>query len=202
MNLDVIEIKRQNYDILQLLSDIGGIQGLLLSGVAYLLSIWNYKMFDNNMVGHLYKLERPSEADTRRIKDSFKESEHMKPRHLYNPKEYFRDTLPSWVCFCKSCKPDRLERGFEKARQQMQRETNIIEIVKSRRYFNAALRFLLTKKQRMKIKERGRYTVINPDFQQERVKEKGDGGDEYTDGFFTSDSDGFVPNDAGGGQES
>ena len=54
----------------------------------------------------------------------------------------------------------------------------------------------------MKIKERGRYTVINPDFQQERVTEKGDGGDEYTDGFFTSDSDGFVPDDAGGGQES
>ena len=82
----------------------------------------------------------------------------------------------------------------------MQRETNIIEIVKSRRYFNAALRFLLTKKQRMKLKERGRYTVVNPELQQERVKGKGE--DEYTDGFYTSDSDAFVPDEAGGGQES
>jgi len=84
----------------------------------------------------------------------------------------------------------------------MQKETNIIEIVKSRRYFNAALRFLLTKKQRMKLKERGRYTVVNPDLQQERVTEKGDEAGEYTDGFYSSDSDGFVPDDAGGGQES
>ena len=146
MNLDVVHIRRQNYDILQLLSDIGGIQGLLVSGFAFLVSIWNYKMFDNNMVCRLYKLERPSESDTRRIIDTFKESDHMKPRPFFNPKEYFRESLPSWVCFCKRCKPDRLERGFEKARERMQRETNIIEIVKSRRYFNAALRFLLTKK--------------------------------------------------------
>ena len=47
----------------------------------------------------------------------------------------------------------------------MQQETNIIEIIKSRRYFNAALHFLLDKKQRMRLKERGRYTVINPDFE-------------------------------------
>ena len=56
----------------------------------------------------------------------------------------------------------------------MQRETNILELVKSRRYFNPAIRFLLTKNQRMKLKERGRYTVINPDYTNEREKEKGD----------------------------
>lgn len=203
MNLDIIDIRRQGYDLLEFLSDIGGIQGLLVSGFAFLVSVWNYNMFDNNMVCNLYKLERASDTDTRHLKDTFKESDYMKPRPLYNPKDYFRDTLPSWICFCKSCKPDRLERGFEKARERMQRETNIIEIVKSRRYFNAALRFLLTKKQRMRIKERGRYTVINPDGGGERVRvQKGDEENEYTDGFYTSDSDAFVPDDAGGGQES
>ena len=169
MNHDVIDIKRQNYDILQLLSDIGGLLGLLVSGFGFLLSIWNYNMLDNNMVRYLYKLERPSETETRKIKNSFKESDHMKPRQFFNPKEYFRETLPSWVCFCKSCKPDRLERGFQEARERMQSETNILEIVKSRRYFNAALRFLLTKKQRLKIKERGRYTVFNPDRKDKRA---------------------------------
>ena len=85
----------------------------------------------------------------------------------------------------------------------MQRETNILEIVKSRRYFNAALRFLLTKKQRMKIKERGRYTVINPDRKDKRVTEKGDdANDEYTDGFYTSESDAFSPDDDRSGRES
>ena len=69
----------------------------------------------------------------------------MKPRRFFNPKEYFMDLLPSWIKFCKICKPDRLEKGFAKARTKMALETNIIEIVKTRRYFNAALRYLLSK---------------------------------------------------------
>ena len=87
----------------------------------------------------------------------------MKARRFYNPKEWFRNFLPSWVCFCKSCKADRLEKGFELARKRMETSTNIIEIIKSLRYFNAALRLLMTKKQRLRLKEQGRYTVINPD---------------------------------------
>lgn len=100
MNLDIIDIRRQGYDLLEFLSDIGGIQGLLVSGFAFLVSVWNYNMFDNNMVCNLYKLERASDTDTRHLKDTFKESDYMKPRPLYNPKDYFRDTLPSWICFC------------------------------------------------------------------------------------------------------
>jgi len=82
----------------------------------------------------------------------------------------------------------------------MQQETNIIEIIKSRRYFNAALRFLLDKKQRMRLKERGRYTVINPDF--EKATKQEDEANEYTDGFYSSDSEASVPDDTGGGQSS
>ncbi len=76
----------------------------------------------------------------------------------------------------------------------MATETNIIEIIKQRRYFNAALRFLMTKKMRMRLKERGRYTVVDPDAPTETKKE-GEEESEYTDGFYSSDSDNFVPND-------
>ena len=43
------------------------------------------------------------------------------------------------------------------------KEINIIEIVKSRRFFNQALKFLLSKKKRMELKERSRYISIDPD---------------------------------------
>ena len=102
-------------------------------------------MFDNYMVSRLYKLEHPDQ-DSRHLKDTFKESDFIKPRRFYNPKEYFRDMLPGWLCFCKGCKADRVERGIELARKHMANETNIIEMIKSRRYFNAALRFLMSKK--------------------------------------------------------
>ena len=82
----------------------------------------------------------------------------------------------------------------------MLQEMNIIEIIKSRRYFNAAIRFLLDKKQRMRLKERGRYTVINPDF--EKNEKQDDEANEYTDGFYSSESDAIVPNDTEGRQAS
>ena len=88
----------------------------------------------------------------------------MVPRRCYNPKEYVRDLLPKVTLrICKCCRPDRLERGFEKARENLMKEINIIEIVKSRRFFNQALKLLLSKKKRMELKERSRYISIDPD---------------------------------------
>ena len=87
----------------------------------------------------------------------------MAARGLYNPKEYFRERLPTKVRKCGRCKPDRLEMGFEKARERMEKETNIIEQIKTRRYFNTALRTILSKEVRMKLKKKARYTVVNPD---------------------------------------
>ncbi len=52
----------------------------------------------------------------------------------------------------------------------------------------------MTKKMRMRLKERGRYTVVDPDAPTETKKE-GEEESEYTDGFYSSDSDNFVPND-------
>ena len=42
MNLDMQTMQRQGYTILDVLSDVGGIQGLLFSFVAVILSIANY----------------------------------------------------------------------------------------------------------------------------------------------------------------
>ena len=42
MNLDLRIIARDGYTFLDYLSDIGGMQGLLISGVALFLAMWNY----------------------------------------------------------------------------------------------------------------------------------------------------------------
>ena len=58
VDFDVINYKRQGYHIFDFISDIGGIQSILISVFASLVSIWNYKMLDNYLVSRLYKLER------------------------------------------------------------------------------------------------------------------------------------------------
>ena len=55
------------------------------------------------------------------------------------------------------------------AREKLDKEINILDIVKSWRYFDSALRFLLPEGKRMDLKERARYIAINPDTNQ--VKE-------------------------------
>ena len=86
----------------------------------------------------------------------------------------------------------------------MNSETNIIEIIKSRRFFGKALKTLLTRQQRLKMKEKSRYLCIDPDSKEESLKKtetmknietnapKSDSEDneivEYTDGFYSSDS--------------
>ena len=49
---------REGYTILDYLSDIGGMQSMILSGFALFLSLWNYNYFDDHLVSRLYKFER------------------------------------------------------------------------------------------------------------------------------------------------
>ena len=53
----------------------------------------------------------------------------------------------------------------------MNQEIDIIEMIKSRRYFKLALRELLPSKVRMDLKQRSRYLLIDPDKEQEDQEE-------------------------------
>ena len=49
------------------------------------------------------------------------------------------------------------------AREKLDKEINIIEMVKSWRYFEQAIKYLLPEKQRLDFKERARYIAVDPD---------------------------------------
>ena len=52
---DYLTIERSKYKILDVLSGIGGILSVFMSGLSMFIGIWNYNNFDNYMVSHLYK---------------------------------------------------------------------------------------------------------------------------------------------------
>ena len=54
-------------------------------------------------------------------------------------------------------------RGIEEARDQLSKETNIVEIVKSRRLIFKALHQLLTNQELTKLKDQSNYLIIDPD---------------------------------------
>ena len=56
MNLDKKTMARSVYNTLDVLSDVGGIQGIVMSIIGLFLGIWNYNNFDNFMASQLYKI--------------------------------------------------------------------------------------------------------------------------------------------------
>ncbi len=56
MNLSQYAISRDGYTFLDWLGDIGGMQGMLISGATVFVSIWNYNQLENYMVSKLFKL--------------------------------------------------------------------------------------------------------------------------------------------------
>lgn len=49
------------------------------------------------------------------------------------------------------------------AREALEKEINIISLIKSRRYFHMALRCLLSQEQRLNLKDISQFVVVDPD---------------------------------------
>ena len=60
MNLNLENLQRSGYTILDVLSDVGGIQGLLFSFAAMAIGIANYQNFQTVMAAQLYKIKTSS----------------------------------------------------------------------------------------------------------------------------------------------
>ena len=125
----MLVIERTNYTVLDLLGDIGGLASLIFSLVALLLSVLNYKNFDNQLVSQLFKFrtKTTSPAD---------KSQFYKVTRSWNLCDYLLDCLPK---FCLCCAKSKRSRAFEVARNKLDQETDIVQLVKSIRFFHSQL---------------------------------------------------------------
>ena len=105
-DLDLYVISREGYTLLDFFSDLGGMQGLLLTFFGLILNIWNYNYLEDFMVTRLFRLEKNS---VQKAPDSrfFKHSEFMFSFKLDNPRAYIRECLPKCCTKLKICTPDR-----------------------------------------------------------------------------------------------
>ena len=142
MNLDLAKVSRSGYTFIDVLSDIGGIQGLLISVIVILISILNYNHFDDYMATRLFKAKPKNH---KRDKGMQNEPTELQPTFYFNSCLYFADLIPAKL---RCCKKSRRQRSLEKARQIMDEEFNVIQIIKSRRYVSKAIALLLSKAKR------------------------------------------------------
>ena len=92
MNYDQVTIDRTGYTIFDVLSDIGGIQSVLMSGLGIFLGIWNYNNLDNYMASRLYKAQRTSSDGSSPVTE-------IRPTRYLNICEWLYDHVPD----CMRC---------------------------------------------------------------------------------------------------
>ena len=132
-------IERDGYTILDILSDVGGLLGILTTGIQLFLSILNHRHLDIYMASKLFKVT-PNANSANSTATSLSVStqvaaniknfciEHILPRKL--------------VC----CRQERLRIALHKAVETMEEEVDIIRIIRSRRFIHMALKHLLDPK--------------------------------------------------------
>ena len=86
MDLNLYSVERAGYNVLDLMSNVGGIQALLLSAFSVLISVFNYKNFDNIMAAKFYKLKARNKQDN---------TAFIIPTKFGNVMLYFLDLLPT-----------------------------------------------------------------------------------------------------------
>ena len=100
MNLNRVIIAREGYTILDFISDIGGMQSMLISFFALIIMIWNFHYAENYLVTKIYRLSDASMCGTEITTD--KQELKLKFLAIRNVCDYFCEKLPHrFQCCCR-----------------------------------------------------------------------------------------------------
>ena len=113
-NLNLSKISRDGYTFLDWFSDIGGIQGMLLSVIGVVVSIWNHNHVDNFIVQQLYQIKKNSK------------NEDLQLSTFGGIKDYICELLPSRSKCCVSSSNDH---GLSIGRAKIEKEANIVHMI-------------------------------------------------------------------------
>ena len=108
MDLNMIHIERKVYTVFDMLSDVGGLLGILTTFAIVLTSIWNYQAFDNFLVSRLFKIKRPKNEILVNT-GFFSQSEYIILSMMPNLRNWCLLCVPR-CCFC--CTFSRKEKAL------------------------------------------------------------------------------------------
>ena len=177
MNLDLRVIARSGYTLLDWVSDVGGMQGMLISLIVFLLSIWNFNQFDNFMVHRLFKSVHKDNSLSEQTKG---EKAFLDASQLQNLREYGHDCLPGCLQRRKCCRKSHRDKAFSKGRRKLSDETSIIEIIRQLRFTRKAMAILLKRNTIQKIEELSRYKFIELNSNSDESPKEGESGNDLS----------------------
>ena len=133
-----------------MLSDVGGLESVIASAIALVLSILNYNNLDSTMITQLFSFPAENSAPDDKYEDSKRNAVFYKPSLLGNLADYILDMLPGR---CRCCRLTRRQKQYEAAIKRLHQETDVIYLIRQVRYLKHALleQGAITKERRDEI---------------------------------------------------
>lgn len=102
--MNLTRVSRDGYTYLDWISDIGGIQGILISAMAIIIGLWNYNYLDSELASKLYRVKE------------YQTNENLRFGAFSGVKDFLCDLLPS--CF-QCCRGNPNARGLIMGREKL-----------------------------------------------------------------------------------
>ena len=146
---DLSVLIRNNYSLLDVLSDVGGLAEVLFFLVSTFLTILNYNHMTSHLASQLFKVGHPDEP----VK-----AVALRPTVCCNLKELALDMLPRRCvqrCFDKRTR--EMMMGWEETRK----EQDFVRMLRSLRYLRKAIRLLIRDRDKRKeLKRESDFKII------------------------------------------
>ena len=115
MDRDVDLVERSVYNVLMLLGDVGGLYGIFVSIAATLIGFLNYQKSENLLVADLYKEQTDKQG--------------LSSDSQYALKEYLQSCLPNCFKTAGCLKQRKKDKLFEKARDRLSKELDVVRVL-------------------------------------------------------------------------
>ena len=150
MSKDVIKVERTVYNSLMFLGDVGGFYGILISLVFQFLSLTHFQKMENTLTSYLF-LARSNEP--------------LKSDSQYSLKEGLQSCLPRCFLRCGCLRRSKRDIDFEKARERLSSELDIVKLLRRLRLYNLALRSLIPSDDLLEMEKKSEKLCIEEEFE-------------------------------------
>ena len=151
VNRDKNIIRRSVYNTFALLGDVGGFYGLCVTIAATLLSMINFQKPENLLAKNLFSIHEENKVSD------------LQPGKQYAFKEYLQSCLPKFCLKSKCLRPNKHDKLFEKARNHLNQELDLVGLIHQLRFFHSAINEIIPSEKVKALKDKTKKFYANSD---------------------------------------
>ena len=147
LSANQVHHERTILTLLDVLSDLGGLVEVVFVAFSLVLSVFNYKNLTNYMASQLFRIAPKRDSEN---------SKELKPTLFCNIAEFCMDKFLKFPC----CRKRGRWRAMQRARKLLQKDMNIIEIMRLILYLRVVVDKVLSPEEKARVLKQHKYRLV------------------------------------------